>query len=80
MVLTGSGIAAESGIPTFRASDGTWNEHRIEDVASPEGFAWNPTLVHEFYNARREHLLSDEVAPNTAHDALEGTRQQGSTR
>ena len=70
VILTGSGISAESGIPTFRASDGTWHNHKVEDVASPEGFSRNPSLVHEFYNARRQHLLSGDVEPNAAHDAL----------
>jgi len=53
VVLTGAGISAESGIATFRASDGLWENHRIEDVATPEGFARNPQLVHHFYNQRR---------------------------
>ncbi len=70
VVLTGAGISAESGIKTFRASDGLWEEHRIEDVASPEGFARDPETVHRFYNLRREHLLSPEVQPNAAHYAL----------
>ena len=56
VVLTGAGISAESGIATFRASDGLWENHRVEDVATPEGFARNPKLVHEFYNARRARL------------------------
>lgn len=70
VVLTGAGISAESGIKTFRASDGLWEEHRIEDVASPEGFARDPETVHRFYNLRREHLLSSEIQPNGAHYAL----------
>lgn len=70
VVLTGAGISAESGINTFRASDGLWENHRIEDVATPEGFQCNPQLVHDFYNARRRHLLSDEIRPNPAHSAL----------
>lgn len=53
VVLTGAGISAESGIATFRASDGLWENHRVEDVASPDGFARDPALVHRFYNARR---------------------------
>ena len=52
-VLTGAGISAESGIRTFRATDGLWEEHRIEDVATPEGFRRDPVLVHRFYNMRR---------------------------
>ena len=68
VILTGAGISAESGIRTFRASDGLWEDHKIEDVASPEGFARNPTLVHEFYNQRRRQLK--DVKPNPAHAAL----------
>lgn len=70
VILTGAGISAESGIQTFRATDGLWHEHRIEDVATPEGFAANPKLVHQFYNQRREQLHSPEIKPNPAHDAL----------
>lgn len=51
VVLTGAGISAESGIKTFRAADGLWEEHRVEDVATPEGFARDPALVQAFYNA-----------------------------
>lgn len=68
VVLTGAGISAESGLQTFRASDGLWCGHRVEAVATPEGFAADPVLVHEFYNARRRQLA--EVAPNAAHLAL----------
>ncbi|MEK7952030.1 NAD-dependent deacylase [Luteolibacter soli] len=68
VVLTGAGISAESGVPTFRGSDGLWEGHRVEDVASPEGFARDPQLVHTFYNGRRRKLL--EVEPNPAHRAL----------
>ena len=56
VVLTGAGISAESGIKTFRAADGLWEEHRVEDVATPEGFARDPALVQAFYNARRRQL------------------------
>ena len=70
VILTGAGISAESGIKTFRASDGLWEDNRIEDVATPEGFAANPALVHQFYNLRRRQLLSDAVQPNAAHLAL----------
>ena len=70
VILTGAGISAESGIPTFRASDGLWENHRVEDVAAPQGFARNPALVHRFYNARRRRLLSPEIQPNPAHRAL----------
>lgn len=68
VILTGAGISAESGVPTFRASDGLWCGHRVEEVATPEGFARNPTLVQDFYNSRRRQLR--EVAPNAAHLAL----------
>lgn len=68
VILTGAGISAESGVPTFRASDGLWMGHRIEDVATPEAFHRDPATVHEFYNARRRQL--SEVGPNAAHRAL----------
>lgn len=67
-VLTGAGISAESGIKTFRDADGLWENHRIEDVATPEAFHRNPNLVLEFYNQRRLQLLTCE--PNAAHKAL----------
>lgn len=70
VILTGAGVSAESGIQTFRASDGLWENHRIEDVATPEGFAQDPQLVHQFYNKRRQQLLSDEIKPNQGHVAL----------
>ena len=70
VVLTGAGISAESGIRTFRASDGLWEEHRVEDVATPEGFARDPVLVQNFYNARRRQLQQPDIAPNAAHLAL----------
>ncbi|UOA32423.1 NAD-dependent protein deacylase [Sulfitobacter sp. DSM 110093] len=68
VILTGAGISAESGLETFRASDGLWAQHRVEDVATPEGFASNPKLVVDFYNARRAQAA--EVSPNPAHEAL----------
>lgn len=68
IILTGAGISAESGIATFRGLDGLWENHRIEDVASPEGFAHNPKLVQRFYNLRRAALNKTE--PNPAHQAL----------
>jgi len=68
VVLSGAGISAESGIKTFRDSDGLWENHRIEDVASPEGFARNPKMVLDFYNLRRKQL--NEVFPNKAHQIL----------
>ncbi|HCW98496.1 MULTISPECIES: Sir2 family NAD+-dependent deacetylase [Pantoea] len=70
VVLTGAGISAESGIQTFRAADGLWEEHRVEDVATPEGYRRDPELVQRFYNARRRSLQSSEIQPNTAHKAL----------
>ena len=68
VVLTGAGMSAESGISTFRDSDGLWEKHRIEDVATPEAWQHNPELVHEFYNQRRKQLLT--VVPNSGHLAL----------
>jgi len=68
VILTGAGISAESGIRTFRASDGLWEEHRIEDVATPEGFARDPALVQRFYDARR--AAAQAAQPNAAHRAL----------
>jgi len=62
VVLTGAGISAESGIETFRAAEGLWANHRVDDVATPEGFARNPQLVYEFYNQRRRQLLTPEIA------------------
>lgn len=70
LILTGAGISAESGIGTFRAADGLWEEHQVEDVATPDGFARNPQRVQSFYNARRRQLQAAEVAPNPAHLAL----------
>lgn len=70
VVLTGAGISAESGIRTFRAADGLWEEHRVEDVATPEGFARDPAQVQRFYNARRHQLQQPEIQPNAAHLAL----------
>lgn len=70
LILTGAGISAESGIPTFRGADGLWEGHRFEDVATPEAFVRNPKLVQRFYNERRRKLLSPEIQPNAAHRAL----------
>jgi len=70
VILTGAGISAESGIRTFRASDGLWEDHRIEEVATPEAFDHDPELVQRFYNMRRQPLLDNEVVPNMAHQAL----------
>ena len=68
VVLTGAGISAESGVPTFRDADGLWEGHRVEDVATPEAFERDPALVHAFYDARRAALAA--VEPNPAHEAL----------
>jgi NAD-dependent deacetylase len=68
VILTGAGISAESGIDTFRSAGGLWEQHRVEDVATPEGFARNPDLVLNFYDMRRAALA--DVAPNPAHLAL----------
>jgi len=68
VILTGAGISAESGLRTFRADDGLWEDHRVEDVASPEGFRRDPDLVQRFYDARRVNILA--AAPNPAHRAL----------
>ena len=76
VVLTGAGISAESGIRTFRASDGLWEDHKIEDVATPEGFIRDPETVYRFYNLRRDQLLSQGVKPNIAHNALASFEQQ----
>ena len=70
-VLSGAGISKESGIQTFRDSDGLWNNHRIEDVASPEGFYRNPTLVYDFYNNRRRELNSGTEANKGHFDLVE---------
>lgn len=68
VVLTGAGMSAESGISTFRDSDGLWERYPIEQVATPEGYAANPKLVIDFYNERRKQLL--EVKPNRGHELL----------
>ena len=68
VVLSGAGISADSGLKTFRDSDGLWEGHRVDQVATPEAFARNPQLVIDFYNARRRQLL--EAQPNAAHHAL----------
>lgn len=70
VILTGAGISAESGLETFRGAGGLWCGHRVEDVATPEAFARNPALVHEFYNMRRHGLLDPKIKPNPGHLAL----------
>ncbi len=73
VILTGAGLSAESGLGTFRDADGLWAHHRIEDVATPEGFARDPGLVHRFYNDRRQQAAA--AAPNGAHLALARLQQ-----
>ena len=68
VVLTGAGVSAESGVSTFRDSDGLWEKHKVEDVASIEGWYRNPSLVLDFYNARRTQLAT--VKPNAAHFSI----------
>ncbi len=68
VVLTGAGISAESGLKTFRDSDGLWEGYNIEEVATPEAWRRNPQLVQDFYNIRRKAVL--EASPNAAHYAL----------
>ena len=74
VILTGAGVSAESGLGTFRDAGGLWAQHRIEDVATPQGFARNPDLVHGFYNARRQQAAS--ASPNAAHLALARLQKQ----
>ncbi len=68
IILTGAGISAESGLKTFRDADGLWEGYNIEDVATPEAWQRNPTLVQQFYNERRKSVLAAQ--PNAAHIAL----------
>ncbi|MDC7234187.1 MAG: NAD-dependent protein deacylase [Spirochaetales bacterium] len=70
VILTGAGISAESGIETFRAADGLWANHRVDEVATPEGFAANPVLVQNFYNQRRGQLRDEAIQAHAAHYAL----------
>jgi NAD-dependent deacetylase len=74
LVLTGAGISAESGVPTFRDANGLWQGHSVEDVASPEGFARDPLLVWKFYSERRANMTS--VVPNAGHRALAEVEQR----
>ncbi|MBB36505.1 MAG: NAD-dependent protein deacylase [Hirschia sp.] len=74
VILTGAGISAESGLGTFRDKDGIWTRVNLEDVATPEGFARNPDMVHEFYNKRRSDLTTAKANP--AHFALARLEQQ----
>jgi NAD-dependent deacetylase len=73
-VLTGAGVSAESGLPTFRASDGLWEGHRIEDVCTPEAWERNPEMVWQFYSARR--AAAEKAMPNPAHRALAEIEQK----
>ncbi|MEM8536701.1 MAG: NAD-dependent deacylase [Pseudomonadota bacterium] len=68
VVLTGAGVSAESGLGTFRDQNGLWSQYDLEEVATPQGFAKNPGLVHDFYNARRANCIA--ARPNAAHHAL----------
>lgn len=74
VILTGAGISAESGIKTFRASDGLWEDHRVEDVATPEAFERDHELVQRFYNIRRRQIKT--VLPTAAHQALADLEQK----
>jgi NAD-dependent deacetylase len=74
VILTGAGISAESGLGTFRDKGGLWSQYRIDDVATPEGFARDPGLVQAFYNARRANAA--EARPNPAHLALARLQDQ----
>ena len=78
VVLTGAGISAESGLATFRDSSGLWEQHRVEDVATPEAFARNPDMVHRFYNQRRAQMRT--VQPNAAHLSLAQMENMGHLR
>lgn len=74
VILTGAGISAESGLATFRSSNGLWNNHKVEDVASIEGFQRNPALVHSFYNDLKIEI--QKAKPNPAHLAITKLQQQ----
>ena len=78
VILTGAGMSAESGIATFRDSDGLWEHYRVEDVATPEGVARNPQLVLDFYNQRRRELL--HTKPNAGHYGLAALEQDFDVR
>jgi len=78
VILTGAGISAESGLGTFREEGGLWTQYDLEQVATPEGFAADPRLVHDFYNARRANCR--DAVPNTAHKALADLEDRASAR
>jgi NAD-dependent deacetylase len=75
VILTGAGISAESGIPTFRADDGLWSGFNVEDVATPAGYKRNPQLVLDFYNNRRSDVKN--AMPNAAHEAIARLQNSG---
>ncbi|RME17160.1 MAG: NAD-dependent deacylase, partial [Bacteroidetes bacterium] len=74
VVFTGAGVSAESGLKTFRDSDGLWENYRIEEVATPEAWKRNPKLVLEFYNMRRKQCM--EAKPNKAHLLIAGLEKK----
>ncbi|MFZ1694694.1 MAG: NAD-dependent deacylase [Flavobacteriales bacterium] len=74
VVFTGAGVSAESGLRTFRDSDGLWEQYRVEDVATPEAWRRNPSLVLRFYDERRAQVL--EARPNAAHEAIARLQQR----
>ncbi|GIU07941.1 MULTISPECIES: Sir2 family NAD+-dependent deacetylase [unclassified Shewanella] len=76
VILTGAGISAESGLRTFRDQDGLWEEHKIEEVATPEGYASNPLLVERFYNDRWKQFHNGSIEPNAGHVALAKLEQE----
>ncbi len=78
VILTGAGVSADSGVATFRDPQGVWAQYDHREVATPQGFAANPRLVHEFYNARRRGL--PEVAPNLAHEAIARFQAEAAAR
>jgi len=78
VVLTGAGMSAESGIPTFRGPDGLWEGHRVEDVATPDAWVRNPALVLDFYNQRRRKL--SQVLPNAGHLGLAALQEHFDVR
>ena len=75
VILTGAGVSAESGLGTFRDTDGLWTQYDLEEVATPQGFARNPRLVQDFYNARRANAAG--AAPNAAHAAIARLQTSG---
>ncbi|SMH56162.1 Sir2 family NAD+-dependent deacetylase [Azospirillum agricola] len=76
VILTGAGISKESGLDTFRCAGGIWSQVDLEDVATPQGFARDPDLVHRFYNDRRRGLHDPAIRPNAAHVALAGLERR----